>query len=56
MVSFSLLRSRNDGGPRACRSGLSGVLEDLYGSLSTSDFYQIEKAGAGDKMDVLVVT
>lgn len=30
------------------------MLEDLRASLSSSDFHQIEKAEAGDKMDVLV--
>ncbi len=43
-----------DGGLRACRSGLSGVLEDLYGFLSTSDFQQTEKTEARDKTDALL--
>lgn len=47
MAAFSLLRSRDDGRPGGCRSCLSGLPEDLHGSLSSSSFHQIEKTGVG---------
>lgn len=54
MSAFPFLMNCGDGGLRACRSGLSGVLEDLYGFLSTSDFQQTEKTEARDKTDALL--
>lgn len=41
-------------GREAYRSGLTGVLEDLHGFLSSLDFHQMKKAGARDKMDALL--
>lgn len=54
MAAFPLLRNRDDGRPGGCRNCLSGVSEDLHGSLSSSAFHQIKKTGVGDKIDVLL--
>ena len=47
-------RYERTAGREAYRGGLTGVLEDLHGFLSSFDFHQMKKAGAMDKMDALL--